>query len=49
MLSMNRLQSWYKKYKLAYVLLVSLIFGTNVMTLLDMAYEVIYWLLGVIV
>ena len=32
------LESWYEKNKLAYVMLVSLIFGTNQITAIDMAY-----------
>lgn len=35
------LESWYEKNKLAYVMLVSLIFGTNHISTIDMAYEVL--------
>lgn len=35
------LESWYEKNKLAYVMLVSMIFGTNQISSIDMAYEVL--------
>ena len=37
----TNLESWYEKNKLAYVMLVSLIFGTNKISTIDMAYEVL--------
>ena len=35
------LESWFEKNKLVYVMLISLVFGTNEISTLDLAYEVI--------
>lgn len=35
------LESWYQQNKMAYSMLISLIFGTNQISAIDLAYEVI--------
>lgn len=37
----NTLESWYEKNKMAFVIMVSLIFGNNQASWIDMAYEVL--------
>ena len=37
------LESWYQQNKMAYSMLISLIFGTNQISAIDLAYEVIIW------
>ena len=35
------LETWYEKNKLVYMLIISMIFGTNDVTPLEMAYEIL--------